>query len=94
MTAQVRIPQHVVYRSFAQETVMLNLQTGTYHGLNASAGKMVEALDRAASVGAAVATVAAAYDVDAERVRRDITTLCVTLADAGLVELRLDGREH
>ena len=31
-----RIPQHVVFRGFATETVVLNLETGKYHGLNPS----------------------------------------------------------
>ena len=30
----VRVPEHVVYRDFAEQTVVLNLRTGRYHGLN------------------------------------------------------------
>ena len=34
----VRVPEHVVYRDFAEQTVALNLHTGRYHGLNETAG--------------------------------------------------------
>ena len=35
----VKLPQHVVYRDFVSETVLLNIQTGKYHGLNPTAGR-------------------------------------------------------
>jgi hypothetical protein len=31
-TPGVRLPEHVVYRSFEAETVLLNLRTGEYYG--------------------------------------------------------------
>lgn len=34
LDSQARVPRHVVYRDFVNETVVLNLETGTYHGLN------------------------------------------------------------
>ena len=58
LSARVRLPQHVVHRSFVAETVVLNLRTGKYHGLNPTAGKMLEALDAAPTVGAAVPVLA------------------------------------
>ena len=39
-------PSHVVYRTFVTETVALNIETGQYHGLNATAGRMLEVLER------------------------------------------------
>jgi hypothetical protein len=49
----VRVPEHVVYRKFAEETVALNLQTGRYHGLNPTAAAMVQALRDEPTVAAA-----------------------------------------
>ena len=40
----VRIPKHVVFRSFGSETVLLNLSTGQYHGLRGTGGRMLEVL--------------------------------------------------
>ena len=38
-SAQVSLAPDVVYRTFATETVILNLQTGRYHGLNKTGGR-------------------------------------------------------
>src|SRR4051794_40107552 len=40
------IPEHVVYRTFVSETVVLNLQSGLYHGINASGGRMMDLMDQ------------------------------------------------
>ena len=47
LSARPAVPDHVVYREFVNETVVLNLETGTYHGLNPSGGRMLEALGSA-----------------------------------------------
>jgi Coenzyme PQQ synthesis protein D (PqqD) len=86
LETKVKVPQSVVFRSFPTETVVLNLQTGKYHGLNPTAGKMLQALTEAASVRAAAAAVAAEYDAPAETIEVDICDLCQNLLDRGLVE--------
>ncbi len=87
LSAKIVVPQHVVYRSFPAETVVLNLHTGKYHGLNATAGTMLAALERGESVRAAAAGVAGEYNQPAERVERDMCELCSLLLARGLVEL-------
>lgn len=87
LSAKIVVPQHVVYRSFPAETVVLNLQTGKYHGLNATAGNMLAALERGESVRAAAAAVADEYEQAAERVEGDMCELCSVLLARGLVEL-------
>ena len=62
LTSKVKVPQHVVYRSFPSETVVLNLETGKYHGLNATAGRMLDALEQAACVRDAAAALAESYE--------------------------------
>jgi Coenzyme PQQ synthesis protein D (PqqD) len=86
LEAKVKVPQSVVFRSFPTETVVLNLQTGKYHGLNPTAGKMLQALTEADSVREAAAAVAAEYDTPAETIEVDICDLCQNLLDRGLVE--------
>lgn len=39
LAARPPVPDHVVYRAFVDETVVLNLDTGRYHGLNAVGGR-------------------------------------------------------
>jgi hypothetical protein len=86
LAAKVTVPQHVVYRSFPAETVVLNLQTGKYHGLNATAGQVLEALERAACVRDAAATLATDYEQDQSVVERDVCELCQSLLERGLIE--------
>src|SRR5436309_10800406 len=86
LEAKVKVPQSVVFRSFPTETVVLNLETGKYHGLNPTAGKMLQALTDAASVREAAAAVAAEYEAPAETIEVDICDLCQNLLDRGLIE--------
>ncbi len=87
LSAQVSIPRHVVYRAFPSETVVLNLQTGTYHGLNPTGGRMLEELERAPTVAEAVPALADAYEVDVATIERDLCELCEALHSRGLIEV-------
>jgi len=82
-----RVPNNVVYRDFVNETVVLNLNTGTYHGLNPTAGRMLQAIERADSLREAAARLAADYAWDLATVQADLVDLCRTLAHRGLLEL-------
>jgi Coenzyme PQQ synthesis protein D (PqqD) len=86
LAANVGVPQHVVYRSFPSETVVLNLQTGTYHGLNATAGQMLAELERCASVREAAAALARTYEQEQDVIERDLCELCRQLLARGLIE--------
>jgi hypothetical protein len=85
LESQARLPQHVVHRSFVSETVVLNLRTGKYHGLNPTAGKMLEALEAAASVGDAVPVLAGEYGLEREQIQTDLLTLVRGLLERGLI---------
>ncbi len=86
-TAKIRVPQHVVYRRLPSETVVFNLQTGKYHGLNATAGSMLEALASARSVRDAATAMAGEYSQPQAMVERDMCELCEGLLARGLIEL-------
>jgi hypothetical protein len=87
LSARVRLPQHVVHRSFVAETVVLNLRTGQYHGLNPTAGRMLEALDAAPTTGATVPELAREYGVEQTKVEHDLLALCQGLLERGLIEI-------
>jgi hypothetical protein len=86
LAANVKVPQHVVYRSFPTETVVLNLQTGKYHGLNATAGQMLDALTRADCVRDAAADLANGYEQPQDVIETDLCNLCASLLERGLIE--------
>jgi hypothetical protein len=87
-TAKVQLPQHVVYRVFVKETVVLNLKTGKYHGLNPTAGRILDVLQRSASIAAAVEKLAAEYEQPAERLAGDVGALCEQLLERNLIEFK------
>jgi hypothetical protein len=87
LAARARLPQHVVHRTFVAETVVLNLRTGRYHGLNPTAGRMLEELETAPSIEATIPLLAAEYRVEPEQIEADLVALCHGLLDRGLIEI-------
>lgn len=87
LASRARLPQHVVHRTFVAETVVLNLRTGKYHGLNPTAGKMLEALESAASIEAVVPELAAGYGIEPAQIEADLIKLCRGLLKRGLIEI-------
>jgi coenzyme PQQ synthesis protein D (PqqD) len=84
----IHVPDHVVYRDFGEQTVALNLRTGRYHGLNATAGAMLAALREAPSVAAAARNLAPEWDVAEDVLLGDLVDLCDGLERRGLLETR------
>lgn len=89
--AHVSLPAHVVYRAFAGETVMLNLETGTYHGLNSTGGRMLQLLERCDSVADAATALAGDYGKRLRDVEDDVRSFCTRLCERGLIEITLNG---
>ncbi len=87
MASKVRVPEHVVNRAFPAEMVVLNLNTGQYHGLNPTAGRMLELMQECASVGEAVDRAAEEYEQPREEIERDMRELCAGLLERELIEL-------
>lgn len=89
--ASVSVPKHVVYRAFAGETVILNLETGKYHGLNVTGGRMLALLDGAESIAEAASAFARDYGKLLSEVEDDIRSFCTRLCERGLIDIRFDG---
>jgi Coenzyme PQQ synthesis protein D (PqqD) len=85
--ARARVPAHVVHRSLAHETVVLNLKTGRYHGLNPTAGRMLSELERGDPLHEVAARLATVYDVPVEELESDLHELCLDLVERDLIEL-------
>ncbi len=90
LNAKIRVPQHVVYRSFPSETVVLNLQTGKYHGLNPTAGRMLKAMEEADTVLDAAVKAAHDFEQPQTNTEKDMSDLCQALLKRGLIELEED----
>lgn len=87
LDATVHIPNHVVYRSFVQETVVLNLETGRYHGLNRTAGTMLSALEATGSIRGALESLSASFPDAGEQLEHDLVRFCDDARQRGIIEV-------
>lgn len=87
LSSSARTPEHVVYRTFVYETVVLNLQTGKYHGLNRTGGRMLDLLEREPTVRDAAAKIASEFGRPVTEVEADLCEFCSDLASRGLIVL-------
>lgn len=89
MTAPLRgtvaIPDGVLVRELQGESVLLNLNTECYFGLDDVGTRMWAALNAAPSVEAACAMLLDEYEVEPERLRGDLGAFLDQLAELGLI---------
>lgn len=78
----------VLASDLGAEVVMLNLNDGTYYGLDGAGAEMWKLLQRAATVDEIVHGIVDLYEVDAGRCRDDVVALLGHLLERGLVEIR------
>jgi hypothetical protein len=91
LQAKATVPEHVVFRTFEAETLLLNLETGQYHGLNTTGGRMLELLkDTDGDVRQSVERLGEEYQMDAEVIATDMADFCLSLEDRGLLEVQRD----
>ncbi len=84
---RVVVPDDVLVRELDGESVLLNLATDSYFGLDAVGTDMWRALIASDSIQAAYETILAEYDVAPETLRRDVAELVEKLAGNGLVQI-------
>ena len=81
------IPKDVMVRDVAGESVILNLNTGTYFGLDEVGTHIWNALQQAGTIQEAYASLIGEYDVDPETLRIDFQNLIEELVKHGLLAL-------
>jgi len=79
------VPSHVLIRFLEQESVLLNLETERYFGLDAVGTRMWQVVTAAATVEAALAQLVEEYDTSPETLRTDLTHLLQHLVENGLI---------
>src|SRR3954452_2461338 len=87
MQARITIPEHVVIRRFAEESIALNLSSGDYHGLNATAAVMLEELDGGDTPAAVARSISERAGVPLETVTADLLELLRELSGRELVKV-------
>jgi hypothetical protein len=85
-TSKLSAAPDVLFQELGTESVFLDLKSGRYFGLDEVGTRMWQLLTTAESVQASYVKLLAEYDVDAERLRKDLEDLVGKLLELGLVE--------
>jgi hypothetical protein len=85
--ARVSVPPDILISELSGESVILNLKSECYFGLDEMGTRMWTALTTAGSVQAAYERLLAEYDVSEEQLKQDLIDLVGKLTEQGLVEV-------
>ncbi len=84
---RVRVPDDVLISNLQEESVILNLNSERYFGLDNVGTRMLSVLSDRNSIEAAYESLLAEYDVDPQMLRQDLTSLIENLIEQGLVTI-------
>ena len=81
----VTIPSQVMARQVGNESVILDLASGTYYGLDPVGARIWQLMTQGQTLAQVCETMLAEYEVTREDIERDVLALVQTLADKQLV---------
>jgi len=84
---RIKVPEAVLISRLQEESVILNLDSERYFGLDDVGTKFLNALTKSDSVEAAYELLLEEYDVERDVLRTDLTVLIDHLLEQGLVEV-------
>ena len=82
------VPRNVLIRFLDHESVLLNVDTEKYFGLDSVGTRMWQLATSAPSVDAAMAQLLEEYDVSADTLRSDLSGLLEHLKENGLIVMQ------
>jgi hypothetical protein len=82
---RVRVPDDVLISNLQQESVILNLDSERYYGLDDVGTHMLSVLSTSESIEAAYESLRDEYDVDGQVLREDLLALVENLLQKGIV---------
>ena len=86
-TGRVSIPDGVMVRELEGESVLLNLDSESYFGLDDIGTRMWAVLTESASIDVAYQKLLAEYEVEPELLRADLYGFIDKLSDSGLINV-------
>jgi hypothetical protein len=86
-TDRAAAPAHVLVRFLDRESVLLNLETERYFGLDETGTRMWQLVTDAQNIDAAYQELLAEFDVEPELLRSNFTELLSRLVDNGLLQV-------
>ena len=84
---RVRIPDQVLLSGLQAESILLNLDSERYFGLDEVGTRMLNLLNTSDSIEVAYNTLLEEYDVDEEKLKKDLSAIIEQLASQGLIEI-------
>lgn len=87
-TDTISIPKQVMARFVGHETVILDLVSGTYFGLNPVGTRIWQLLAEGRTLEQVVDTILAEYEVSREAMESDLAQLLQELQNRNLIESR------
>lgn len=84
---QVTTPPNVLFREIENESVLLNIETEQYFGLDEIGTQMWNTLAHSRSIQAAYDSLFELYDADAQQLKHDLIELLTQLVNNRLVEI-------
>ena len=85
LDTRLAVPPQVMSRLVGEETVLLDLASGMYFGLDGVGQRIWEAVNAGHSLGETAALIAAEYEVDAAQAQADVLAFAGELVSRGLL---------
>ena len=82
---RVAVRDGVMFNRVGEEVVLLDLDSGTYYGLDAVGGRLWDLITGTATVGEAIETMLGEYEVEADVLESDVMRLVAELEEKGLI---------
>ena len=87
---RVTVPDGVLISNLQDESVILNLDSERYYGLDNVGTRFLSVLTTSDTIESAYEQLRDEYDVDGEVLRNDLRVLVENLIDQGLIEVSRD----
>jgi len=87
LTDKVTIPEQVMARQVGEETVILDLASGTYFGLDPVGARIWQLLGEGRTMAEVCASMLAEYEVSRDEIERDVNELLAALVDKSLIKV-------
>ena len=82
---RVRVPDDVLISNLQEESVILNLDSERYYGLDNVGTRFLSVLNASESIEAAYEALRDEYDVDPQHLRKDLLELIENLLQQGIL---------
>ena len=86
LDTRLKIPPQVMSRLVGDETVILDIESGMYFGLDSVGKRIWEAVEAGKSLAETAALIASEYEVAEDRAEEDLIVFATELVERGLLK--------